>query len=153
MKFFGKSIGSDQRKQAALFVCVENAGRSQMAEGFFRKYAPRNYEPVSAGTTPASTVNPLAIEVMKEVGIDISKERPKIITEDMIRQSTVRVNMGCVQRESCPTLVFIHDVIDWNIEDPKGKSVERVREIRDVIESRVKELVSSLSQTSRQINS
>jgi arsenate reductase len=152
LKFFGKSIGSDQSKQAVLFVCIQNAGRSQMAEGFFRKYAPRNYEPISAGTTPASTVNPLAIEVMKEVGIDISKQRPKIITEDMIRQSTTRVNMGCIQRESCPTL-FIHDVIDWNIEDPKGKSIEKVREIRDVIESRVKELVSSLSQTSRQINS
>ena len=152
MKFFGKSIGSDQRKQAVLFVCVQNAGRSQMAEGFFRKYAPRNYEPISAGTTPANTVNPLAMEVMKEVGVDISKQRPKIMTEDMIRQSTARVNMGCIQRESCPTL-FIHDVVDWNIEDPKGKSIAKVREIRDVIESRVKELVSSLSQTSRQINS
>jgi protein-tyrosine-phosphatase len=152
MKFFGKSIGSDQKKQAVLFVCVQNAGRSQMAEGFFRKYAPRNYEPISAGTTPANTVNPLAMEVMKEVGVDISKQRPKIMTEDMIRQSTARVNMGCIQRESCPTR-FIHDVIDWNIEDPKGKSIEKVREIRDVIESRVKELVSSLSQTSRQINS
>jgi protein-tyrosine-phosphatase len=124
LKFFGGSK-DEKNKKTVLFVCVQNAGRSQMAEGFFRKYAPRNYEPVSAGTTPASTVNPLAIEVMKEVGIDISKERPKIITEDMIRQSTVRVNMGCVQRESCPTLVFIHDVIDWNIEDPKGKSIER----------------------------
>jgi protein-tyrosine-phosphatase len=152
LKFFGGSK-DEKNKKTVLFVCVQNAGRSQMAEGFFRKYAPRNYEPISAGTTPASTVNPLAIEVMKEVGIDISKERPKIITEDMIRQSTVRVNMGCVQRESCPTLVFIHDVIDWNIEDPKGKSIEKVREIRGVIESRVKELVSSLSQTSRQINS
>jgi arsenate reductase (thioredoxin) len=152
MKFFGKSIGSDQSKQAVLFVCVQNAGRSQMAEGFFRKYAPRNYEPISAGTTPANTVNPLAIEVMKEVNIDISKQRPKIITEDMIRQSTAKVNMGCIQRHSCPTL-FIHDVIDWNIEDPKGKSIEKVREIRIVIESRVKELVASLSQTSRQINS
>jgi protein-tyrosine-phosphatase len=151
LKFFGGSK-DEKNKKTVLFVCVQNAGRSQMAEGFFRKYAPRNYEPVSAGTTPASTVNPLAIEVMKEVAIDISKQRPKIITEDMIRQSAARINMGCIQRESCPTL-FIHDVIDWNIEDPKGKSVEKVREIRDVIESRVKELVSSLSQTSRQINS
>ena len=88
---------------------------------------------------------------MKEVGIDISKQRPKIITEDMIRQSTARVNMGCIERESCPTL-FFHNVLDWNIEDPKGKSIEKVREIRDVIESRVKELVTSLSSTSRQIN-
>ena len=127
-------------------------GEAKWAEGFFRKYAPRNYEPISAGTTPANAVNPLAMEVMKEVGVDISKQRPKIMTEDMIRQSTARVNMGCIQRESCPTL-FIHDVVDWNIEDPKGKSIAKVREIRDVIESKVKELVSSLSQTSRQINS
>ena len=70
----------------------------------------------------------------------------------MIRQSTARVNLGCIQRESCLTL-FIHNVMDWNIEDPKGKQLEKVREIRDVIESRVKELVTSLSQTSRQINS
>src|SRR6266487_1112764 len=98
MKFFGKSKGWDQSKQTVLFVCVENAGRSQMAEGFFRKYAPRNYQPISAGTTPASIVNPLAIEVMKEVSIDIGEQSPKIITEDMIRQSTTRVNMGCIQR-------------------------------------------------------
>jgi arsenate reductase len=67
----------------------------------------------------------------------------------MIRQSIARVNMGCIQRESCPTL-FIHNVLDWNIEDPKGKSIEKVREIRDEIESRVKELFTSLSRTSRQ---
>ncbi len=88
---------------------------------------------------------------MKEVGLDISKQRPRIITEDMIRQSTARLNLGFIQRESCPTL-FIHNVSDWNIEDPKGKPLEKVREIRDVIESRVKELVTSLTQTSRQIN-
>jgi len=86
---------------------------------------------------------------MREVGIDISIQRPKIITEDMIKQSTPRVNMGCMDKNSCPTL-FLHDVIDWNIEDPKGKSIEKVREIRDVVEARVKELVSSLIQDSRQ---
>jgi len=88
---------------------------------------------------------------MREVGIDISKQRSKILTEDMIRQSTLRVNMGCVEKESCPTL-FIHNVIDWNIEDPKGKSIEKVREIRDVIESRVRELVSNVSETKEPIN-
>lgn len=122
-----------------------------MAEAFFRKYVPNNYEALSAGTEPVGNINPLAIEATKEVGIDISKQRPKIITEDMIRQSAARVNMGCIQRESCPTL-FIHNVLDWNIEDPKDKSIEKVREIRDVIESRVKELVTSLSSTSRQID-
>jgi len=86
---------------------VENAGRSQMAEGFFKKYSPELYEPLSAGTRPVSSINPLAIEAMREVGIDISKQRSKILTEDMIRKSTLRVNMGCVEKESCPTL-FIH---------------------------------------------
>jgi protein-tyrosine-phosphatase len=151
LKFFSSSK-DEKNKKTVLFVCVQNAGRSQIAEAFFRKYAPTRYEALSAGTEPAGNLNPLAIEVMREVGIDISKQKPKIITEDMIRQSTVRVNMGCIQRESCPTL-FIHNVMDWNIEDPKSKPLEKVREIRDVIESRVKELVTSLSQTSRQINS
>ena len=149
MKFFGGT--SKDEKKTVLFVCVQNAGRTQIAEAFFRKYAPNNYEASSAGTEPVGNINPLAIEAMKEVGIDISKQRPKIIIEDMIRQSTTRVNMGCIQRELCPTL-FIHNVLDWNIEDPKGKSIEKVREIRDVIESRVKELVTSISSTSRQIN-
>jgi len=151
MKFFGKSKDSGQSKQIVLFVCVENAGRSQMAEGFFRKYAPESYESISAGTKPVSNINPLAIEVMKEVDIDIRKQRPKIITEDMIRQSSVRINMGCIEKESCPTL-FLHNVTDWNIEDPKGKSIEKVREIRDIIGARVRELVASIPQASRQIN-
>lgn len=151
MKFFGKPK-DEKNKKIVLFVCVQNAGRSQIAEAYFRKDAPDNYEAISAGTEPVGNLNPLAIEVMREVGIDISKQKPKIITEDMIRQSIARVNMGCIQRESCPTL-FIHGVIDWNIEDPKGKSLEKVREIRDAIESRVKELVAKLSQTSQQINS
>ena len=150
MRFFGSSKEQNNKK-TLLFVCVQNAARSQIAEAFFRKYAPINYEALSAGTEPVGNLNLLAIEAMKEVGIDISNQRPKIITEDMVRQSTARVNMGCIQRESCPTL-FIHNVSDWNIEDPKGKPLEKVREIRDVIESRVKELVTGISQTSRQIN-
>ena len=151
MKFFGNSK-DEKNKKTVLFVCVQNAGRSQIAEAFFRKYAPYNYEAISAGTEPAGNLNPLAIEAMNEVGIDISKQRPKNITEDMIMQSTARVNMGCIERRSCPTL-FIHDLLDWNIDDPKDQPLVKVREIRDEIESRVKELVASLSQTSRQINS
>jgi protein-tyrosine-phosphatase len=110
MKVFGRSKDSDQ-KTNVLFVCVENAGRSQMAEGFFRRYSPKGYEPLSAGTRP-SDINPLAIEAMREVGIDISNQRSKTLTEDMIKKSTLRVNMGCIEKESCPTL-FIHNVIDW----------------------------------------
>ena len=145
-----KGIPQDNNyKKTVLFVCVENAGRSQMAEGFFLRYSPKNYEPLSAGTSPTSIVNPLALEVMREVGIDISKQRPKIITEDMIRQSTHRVNMGCMDKNSCPTL-FLHNVIDWDI--AKDKPVEKVREIRDLIEVRIKELVAGLIQTNQQVN-
>jgi arsenate reductase (thioredoxin) len=150
MKVFGKSKDSEHKRNV-LFVCIENAARSQMAEGFFSKYSPKGYEPLSAGTRPVSNINALAIEAMREVGIDISNQKSKILTEDMIKKSTVRVNMGCIEKESCPTL-FIHEVIDWNIEDPKGNSIEKVREIRDVIKSRVKELVSNVSEDKQSIN-
>jgi arsenate reductase (thioredoxin) len=81
-----------------------------MAEAFFRKYAPRSYLAISAGTSPAGEVNPVAIQAMKEVGIDINKQKSKIITEDMIRNAVVRVNMGCMDKESCPAL-FIHNLL------------------------------------------
>src|SRR5215213_9134549 len=128
MKFsFGKSKTKEQElDKIVLFVCVENAGRSQMAEGFFRKYAPRGYMTLSAGTKPSGEINPLAIEVMKEIGIDISSQKSKEIIEDMMRNSTKIVNMGCMDKSFCPTL-FIPHVIDWRIEDPKGKSIEKVR--------------------------
>jgi arsenate reductase len=146
MKFsFPNSKKQQQEKKVILFVCVENAGRSQMAEGFFnQKYAPKGYRAISAGTRPASQINPLAVEVMKEVGINIiSSQKPKIITEDMIKSSDKSVNMGCLDKAECPML-FINNVIDWGIEDPKGKPVEKVREIRDDIERRVKEIAQSL---------
>ena len=126
-----------------LFVCVENAGRSQMAEGFFRKLAPQEFLPTSAGTMPVNEINPLAIQVMKEVGIDISKQKPKILSDAMIKESAKVVNMGCMDKESCPAL-FVNDIIDWNIADPKGKSIEQVRQIRDEIKSKVRELVTNL---------
>ena len=134
-----------QEKKVILFVCVENAGRSQMAEGFFnQKYAPKGYRAISAGTRPASQINPLAVEVMKEVGINIiSSQKPKIITEDMIKSSDKSVNMGCIDKAECPML-FINNVIDWGIEDPKGKPIDKVREIRDDIERQVKEIAQSL---------
>jgi arsenate reductase (thioredoxin) len=140
---FGSIISKSKEKQTILFVCVQNAGRSQMAEGFFRKYAPEDYEPLSAGTKPTSEVNPLAIEAMKEVGIDISKQRPKDITEDTMRNSKI-VNMGCMEKDWCPTM-FLPNLVDWGIEDPKGKSIEKVREIRDEIEVRVKDLSTKLA--------
>src|SRR5918996_4126033 len=133
-----------ETKKPILFVCVQNAGRSQMAEGFFRKYAPEGYEPVSAGTKPVSQINPLAVQVMNEIGMDISKQKPKDLTEDLIRNSDKIINMGCMDENFCPTL-FIPKVIDWGIEDPKDKPIERVREIRDEIEGRIKELAADIS--------
>jgi len=142
MKFsFGKRH-HDNTKKTVLFVCVQNAGRSQIAEGFFKEYAPKDYETISAGTVPTSQINPIAVEVIKEVGIDISKQKPKDLTEDMIRNATTIVNMGCMDDKFCPAL-FVPKVIDLGIEDPKDKSIEKVRQIRDAIEKRVLELIDS----------
>ena len=145
MKLSFSSIKSKSKeKQTILFVCVQNAGRSQMAEAFFRKYAPEAYEPLSAGTRQASEVHTIAIQAMKEVGIDISKQRPKDITEDMMRNSSKIVNMGGMDKDWCPT-VFVPNLVDWGIEDPKGTSIEKIREIRDEIEVRVKDLITKLA--------
>ena len=101
-----------------LFVCVENTGRSQIAEAFFRKHAPKKFQAISAGTNPGTEVNPVVVEAMKEVGIDIS-QKPKSLSNDMIKDSFQTVNMGCINKEQCPAL-FVDDVLDWGIEDPKG---------------------------------
>lgn len=145
MKFFGRSKTNSSNKDAKtiLFVCIENAGRSQMAEGFFKKYAPSRFKTVSAGTKPAYQLNPIVVEAMKEVGIDISKQKSKELTDEMIRDSYKVVNMGCMDKNFCPT-IFVPKVIEWNLEDPKWKSIEEVREIRDEIEKRIKEFVSTL---------
>lgn len=140
MKFsFGKR-DHDNAAKTVLFVCAQNAGRSQIAEGFFRKYATKNYKTISAGTVPTSQINPIAVEVMKEVGVDISNQKPKDLTEDMMRNSTMIINMGCMDDKYCPAL-FLPKVIDWGIEDPTDKPIEKVREIRDEIEKRVLEII------------
>ena len=132
-----------RQERTILFVCVENAGRSQMAEGFFNKHAPRGYRAISAGTRPAGKTNPLAVQAMKEIGIDITKQKSKMITNDMIRNSAKAINMGCMDRTECP-LLFLNNPIDWDIEDPKSKAMEKVREIRNEIEKRVRELAKNL---------
>jgi protein-tyrosine-phosphatase len=125
-----------------LFVCVENAGRSQMAEAFFKKYAGDKFDAVSAGTSPSFKLNPLAIQVMKEIGIDMTAQFPKELSDSMITNSSKTVNMGCMDKESCPTL-FVNDVLDWNISDPKEKSIEQVRIIRDQIKHKILILIDS----------
>jgi len=114
-----------------------------MAEGFFRKYAPKEYVPLSAGTTPTEKINPLAIQAMKEIGIDITEQKPKVLTDEMIRKSSKIVNMGCMDRQSCPAL-FVNNMIEWSIPDPKNKPIDEVRKIREEIEIRIMELVATL---------
>ena len=126
-----------------LFVCVENAGRSQMAEAFFKKYAKNQFHVISAGTSPSSHLNPVVVSVMNELGIDLENQKPQLLSSSMIENSNKTVNMGCMDKESCPSL-FVKDVDDWNIEDPKGKSIEDVRKIRDQIKNDVLNLLNSI---------
>ena len=123
-----------------LFVCVENAGRSQMAEAFAKKFGSDEFAVSSAGNKPAEKVNPVVAEVMIEKGIDISTNKPKMLTFQMAQDADLIVTMGCNDQGVCPG-PFFKPTIDWKIEDPKGKPIERVREIRDEIEQLVKELV------------
>jgi arsenate reductase len=123
-----------------LFVCVENAGRSQMAEALARKIG---LNATSAGTVPSTRINPTVVEAMKEKGINISENSPKMLTPPMINDATLVITMGCSVSEVCPKPMLAQmqkKLIDWNLDDPKGKSIEKVREIRDEIEKRIIEL-------------
>jgi len=123
-----------------LFVCVENAGRSQMAEAFANKYGNEKVIASSAGNKPADKVNLVVVDVLKEKGIDISKNQPKLITAKMAMDSDLVVTMGCNDQGVCPG-PFFKPTIEWHLEDPKGKPIEKVREIRDQIERQVQELI------------
>ena len=129
-------------KLQVLFVCIENVGRSQMAEGFFREYAPK-FEVVSAGTEPKSELNPIVVETMNEMGIDITNQKPKLLSNEMLEDSVKTVNMGCIDQETCPSL-FVKDLLEWSIADPKGKTIEEVRKIRDQTKSKVLDLIKKL---------
>jgi arsenate reductase (thioredoxin) len=124
-----------------LFVCVENAGRSQMAEAFANHYGKEKLVASSAGIRLAAQVNPVVVEVMREKGIDISQAKPKLLTIAMANEADLVVTMGCGAADLCPGPFFTENV-DWALEDPKGKPIEKVREIRDDIERRVKQLVA-----------
>lgn len=126
-----------------LFVCVENAGRSQMAEAFANYYGKGKLIASSAGVKLADKVNPVAVEVIKEKGIDISRNKPKLLTTKMSNEADLIVTMGCGAAEICPG-PFFKTTVDWELEDPKGKSMEKVREIRDEIERRVQKLIAEL---------
>ena len=126
-----------------LFVCVENASRSQMAEAFAKYYGKGKIEAISAGTMPSTEVNPIVVQVMGEKGIDISKNKPKLVNTQMVQKADVIIVMGCDAQGFCPAS-FLNKVVDWKLEDPKGKPIEKVREIRDEIERRVKKLISAI---------
>ena len=126
-----------------LFVCVENAGRSQMAEAFANHYGKGKVVASSAGIMLADRVNPLVVEAMRENGIDISMNRPKLLTPAMAEDADKIITMGCSVEKICPA-PLLKNVIDWELEDPKGKPLEKVREIRDEIEKKVLKLIVEL---------
>jgi arsenate reductase len=127
-----------------LFVCVENAGRSQMAEAFATKYGKEKFAVLSAGNKPADKVNLVVVEVLKEKGIDISMNKPKMLTYQMGQDADLIVTMGCNDQGICPG-PFFKPTVDWKLEDPKGKPIEKAREIRDDIERRVQKLITEES--------
>jgi arsenate reductase len=129
-------------KPSVLFVCVHNAGRSQMAQGWLRHLAGDAIEVRSAGSEPADQINPIAVEAMREVGVDITAETPKILTVDVVRDSDVVITMGC--GDTCPIFPGKR-YEDWDLTDPAGQPIEVVRQVRDEIRERVQALVNDLS--------
>ena len=128
-------------KPSVLFVCIHNAGRSQMAAGFLSHLGEGRIEVRSAGSAPADQINPAAVEAMKEVGIDITAEVPKILTDAAVEASDVVITMGC--GDTCPFFPGKR-YLDWVLDDPAGQGVEAVRPIRDEIEKRVRVLIGEL---------
>ncbi|MBD3778912.1 MULTISPECIES: arsenate reductase ArsC [unclassified Cellulomonas] len=132
---------NDATKPSALFVCVHNAGRSQMAAGYLRHLSGGAVEVRSAGSMPAEQINPVAVEAMLEEGIDIRAERPKVLTTDAVKASDVVITMGC--GDACPIFPGKR-YEDWALEDPAGQGIESVRPIRDEIRRRVLVLLDEL---------
>ena len=129
-------------KPSVLFVCVHNAGRSQMAAGYLHALGAGRVEVRSAGSQPADQINPTAVEAMLELGIDIRAEQPKVLTTEAVQASDAVITMGC--GDVCPIFPGKR-YEDWKLEDPAGRSIEAVRPIRDAIKARVEELIASLN--------
>ena len=130
------------RAPEVLFVCLHNAGRSQMAAGLLERHARGRVRVRSAGSTPASRIHPTVVEAMAEVGIDVSREFPKALMTDAVEAADVVVRMGC--GDACP-VVPGKRYLDWDLRDPSGRSLEEVRAIRDEIDGRVRSLLDDLS--------
>ncbi len=129
------------RRPTVLFVCVHNAGRSQMAAGFLQHLAGDRVEVLSAGSEPADRVNPVAVEAMREVGIDLAGTHPKVLSAESVQRSDVVVTMGC--GDACPFFPGVR-YEDWQLDDPAGRELPEVRPIRDEIRRRVEALVAEL---------
>lgn len=129
-----------------LFVCLHNAGRSQMSEALFARVAGGRHAALSAGTAPGEHVHPEVVEVMKELGIDLSNRRPRLLTLDLAEQADIVVTMGC--GDECPFIPGKR-YIDWELPDPKGQPIETVRAIRNDIKLRVEQLVEELDRPGR----
>jgi len=128
-------------KPSVLFVCVHNAGRSQMAAAFLTHLAGDRVEVRSAGSAPADAVNPVVVEAMNEVGIDISAETPKVLTVEAVQASDVVITMGC--GDTCPVFPG-KKYLDWKLDDPAGQGIDAVHLIRDEIEQRIRDLLAEL---------
>ena len=134
-------MSTELNKPTVLFVCVHNAGRSQMAAGFMRELAGERVEVLSAGSAPKDSINPIAIEAMKEIGIDISDQQPKILTTEAVFESDAVITMGC--GDACPIFPGKR-YEDWVLEDPAGQDLEFVRTVRDDIKGRVEALLAEI---------
>jgi arsenate reductase (thioredoxin) len=130
---------------SVLFVCVHNAGRSQMAAGFLSHLAGDLVEVRSAGSLPAEEINPAAVEAMKEVGVDISEQLPKILTTEAVEASDYVITMGC--GDACPVFPG-KKYVDWTLNDPAGKGIDAVRPIRDEIKARIEALITEITSRS-----
>ncbi len=128
-------------KKTIMFVCVHNAGRSQMAAGFMRELGGDRVEVLSAGSAPKDSINPIAVEAMLELGIDIANQKPKILTPEAVQQSDVVITMGC--GDACPYYPGKR-YEDWKLDDPAGQGIEPVRVIRDEIKARVETLLGEI---------
>jgi arsenate reductase len=128
---------------AVLFVCRQNAGRSQMSQALFQQAAVGRHSALSAGTTPAEQVHPEVIDVMNEIGIDLAGREPRLLTRELAEQADLVVTMGC--GDECPFIPGKR-YLDWELQDPAGQPKARVREIRDEIKTRVRELVRELDE-------
>jgi arsenate reductase (thioredoxin) len=128
-----------------LFVCVHNAGRSQMAEAFFNALAPAGLHAASAGTEPGAALNPVVAEAMREIGFPLDNHTPKLATPDLVAISNPIITMGCGVSDSCPLYLGMRIAEDWGLDDPAGQPIATVRRIRDEVRVRVLDLITRLT--------